>query len=1386
MKTGTTRTQPGLTFLVTLLVAATLAACTNPFDVLQKQLEAKLKPGRSSPEGLGILLLSFNREEKARTIAAGSVAPSELRYTVTLTRSGFTTIQAADLPYDVGGLAIPDIEPGDWQLVVEGFRGSPPAANPAYRGSMPVSISSGGNPVSITLYRLQEGFGELHVTISWTVDNPAVPPVDNYEMLWTSNLTDFLNGTGGTPPFSAGFSDTSGAFTIAESALASGYYYLTIIWKKGAVVVGRTLESVHIHDTLDATKTMFLPSGSFSSPPPAPANLTLSYNRDTSFALTGIVLSWDDLAYTETGYKVYRTINAGIQELLAGALPANTKSFLDSDVTGLVLGNMVEYHIAAVNGFGESQLDGPASTLYSLSWANGGATAGDPPSGGLVFSGERIFLPWHGNLRGPYVPATGDAVTQRFLGWNDSLTTRLPLEPLDIPGGNVTLTAVWTDDASVLRKIGPAGGLIFYENPNPAWAIADGWLYMEAAPTDNNTNWISGGSTQSTFIGNTQAGVGYGKLNSLYIIGQPDHAGGAAGLAANTVVNGYTDWFLPSEGEASLLFMNLWQSPYFLGQFQSAEYYWTSTELDATQARTVGFSSGDLAGATKDSFKLFRPVRAFRSPTQTWLVRYNANGADTGAAPVDLYHYESSQGFTPPGQGSLTRAGHIFAGWNTQADGSGMAYPAGKSRIIPGGYFVLYAQWLPWPNVQHRGMTSVPGGTFNQNFGGNWFAHTLSSYQLGTYEVTYELWYTVRLWAESNGYTFARPGTEGVFGNTGGPPGAKKHDPVNMISWHDVLVWCNAYSELEGLTPAYRNPSLVIIKDSTDVANCNSAIWNRAADGYRMPTAGEFNHAARWQGGYTTYADGAEEYPVSTGRWWSSDNNASGSGSLATNTVATGLVAWYNGNAGSNTKTVGTKSPNALGIYDMSGNLSEWNWDASFGTNPTGAVMDFAFDTGANRSLRGGSYLDSAASLAIGSSSGTLPEGASQTYGFRVARTTPANHWSINYHANGASSGIIPASEFILTGLNAVVHQNTGALARGTYTFAGWNTLANGKGADFAADGSAFIVGISNHTVLHAKWHPPYRVPKTGVTTITEPGDDGDLQAGMAWPVGRFTNHGDGTITDNLTGLMWEQAPDAGTYTWVNALEYANNLDLASYTDWRLPNRTELHSLANFGEFNQSTWLNSQGFASVTNNTYWSSTTRRDGTGSSIEAWAMNMINGGVLYTLKTNANRVLAVRGTSSNLPRTGQSETFEAGDDGALQQGKAWPVPRFADNGNLTVTDHLTGLTWVKTPYVTGQTWSDALSYANNLTLGGLSDWRLPNIFELSTLVHVQEFTPVTWLQGQGFTGVQNYIYWSSTNGANDANRREYIWIGQNQGVSTEVATWAGGFTWAVRGGE
>lgn len=157
-------------------------------------------------------------------------------------------------------------------------------------------------------------------------------------------------------------------------------------------------------------------------------------------------------------------------------------------------------------------------------------------------------------------------------------------------------------------------------------------------------------------------------------------------------------------------------------------------------------------------------------------------------------------------------------------------------------------------------------------------------------------------------------------------------------------------------------------------------------------------------------------------------------------------------------------------------------------------------------------------------------------------------------------------------------------------------------------------------------------LPKTGQTISYAPGDDGDLQIGEAWPVPRFTDDGDGTVIDQLTGLVWlRNANCFGARNRNQALTDANNLaagfcgltDGSNVGDWRLPNLYELHSLVDYTQFNPAL-SSGHPFIGSSSVSYWSSTSHSLGGGA---GWYVNFLEGVVFVSNTTNSYAVWPVR---------------------------------------------------------------------------------------------------------------------------------------------------------------
>ncbi len=211
-----------------------------------------------------------------------------------------------------------------------------------------------------------------------------------------------------------------------------------------------------------------------------------------------------------------------------------------------------------------------------------------------------------------------------------------------------------------------------------------------------------------------------------------------------------------------------------------------------------------------------------------------------------------------------------------------------------------------------------------------------------------------------------------------------------------------------------------------------------------------------------------------------------------------------------------------------------------------------------------------------------------------------------------------------------------------------------------------------------------------------------------------YTDNGDGTITDDVTGLMWQQDPGDRTY-YSDAVAGLDSFSLAGYDDWRLPSIKELYSLylgngtdplgPDIDESELTAFIDTDYFVFEYGDTrmidsQWISSTIYESTvmGGQECFFGVNFADGRIkCYSTGGGPSGYFAiyVRGSS------------DYGENS------------FSDNGDDTIVDEATGLTWQQQDNGAGIDWESALSYCSDLDLGGSDDWRLPNVKELQSLV-------------------------------------------------------------------
>jgi formylglycine-generating enzyme required for sulfatase activity/membrane-bound inhibitor of C-type lysozyme len=250
-------------------------------------------------------------------------------------------------------------------------------------------------------------------------------------------------------------------------------------------------------------------------------------------------------------------------------------------------------------------------------------------------------------------------------------------------------------------------------------------------------------------------------------------------------------------------------------------------------------------------------------------------------------------------------------------------------------------------NIIPSDFVTIAGGSFNNGTSNV----TVSSFYMDKCELTQAGYQAVMGTNPASGYGFG------------------SNYPVYYVTWFNAIEYCNRRSISEGRTPCYSYSTYGTNPDNwptgcfTDPNNHTNVSCNWTAIGYRLPTEAEWQFAAR--GGNLTH-----------------DYTYSGSNDVS-------AVAWYNDNSGGTTYPVGTKPPNELGLFDMTGNVWEWTWDI-FGnynsgvqTNPHGTTV------GSYRVFRGGAWNISAIYCPVSIRNYASATGSYSYIGFRCVVPIP-------------------------------------------------------------------------------------------------------------------------------------------------------------------------------------------------------------------------------------------------------------------------------------------------------------------------------------------------------------------------------------------------------------
>lgn len=278
-----------------------------------------------------------------------------------------------------------------------------------------------------------------------------------------------------------------------------------------------------------------------------------------------------------------------------------------------------------------------------------------------------------------------------------------------------------------------------------------------------------------------------------------------------------------------------------------------------------------------------------------------------------------------------------------------------------------------------------------------------------------------------------------------------------------------------------------------------------------------------------------------------------------------------------------------------------------------------------------------------------------------------------------------------------------------------------------------------------------------------------------------YTDNGDGTVTDNVTGLMWQKSPDTNAdgkldakdkKTYKQAVDGAASFNLNGYTDWRLPTIKEQYSLIIFSGVDPSGYegKTTAGLIPFIDTNYFDFGYGKeedheriiDSQYASSTKYVDDKMKGPELLFGVNFADGRIKGYGLKMPFGPRPDKTFFVTYVRGNTSYGKN----DFKDNKDGTISDKATGLMWMQKDNQKAINWEDALSYAENTEFAGHSDWRLPNVKELQSIVDYTRSPSTTNSAAidplfnstpiKNEAGQSDYpFYWSSTTHSNWTNK-------------------------------
>jgi uncharacterized protein (TIGR02145 family)/uncharacterized repeat protein (TIGR02543 family) len=715
----------------------------------------------------------------------------------------------------------------------------------------------------------------------------------------------------------------------------------------------------------------------------------------------------------------------------------------------------------------------PGATRFTVYFNGNGTTGGSAPTPVSADSGSSIKLPEQSAME-----RTGYS----FGGWNtknDGTGTNYAANTSYVVKGNVTLYATWNAQTfSLTANISTTGGGTVSRKPNRDTYQYGEQVTVTATPAAGYTftGWSGASDSKDASItitmnGNKTLTAGFGKQGATRFTVYFNSNGGGSAPASVSADSG-SAVTLPDQ-------QTMLKTGY---NFEG----W-NTKSDGTGTDYAANFSYTVTG----NVTLYAKWTAYPKYTVTYNGNNNTGGSVPAAATAD-----SASTLTLSGQGTLTRTGYSFTGWNTNGAGTGTDYAAGASYTVKGNV-TLYAKWTAYPKytITYNGNSNTGGSVPTATTADSGSSVTLSNQ--GTMART--------------GYNFDGWNTSSAGTGTNYAAGASYTVTGNVTLY---AKWTAAtYSLTTNLSVANsgtvsRSPNKEAYQYGEEVTVTATAAsgytftgWSGASDSKEASIKVTMDGNKTLTAGFGK--QGATKFTISFNNNGSTGGSApaavtADSGSSITLSSQGTLARTLYNFSGWNTSSAGTGTDYAAGAsYTVTGNITLYaKWTAypkytvtyNGNSNTSGsAPATTTTDSGSTVTLSGAGTMARTLHNFSGwntSSAGTgtnYAAGASYTVTGNVtlyAKWTAYPKYTVTYDGNSNSSGSAPAAATVDSG-SSVTLPAQGTLARSKHNFGGWNTSSAGTGTNYAAEASYKVTG---NVTLYAKWtaYPTYKVTYSG------------------------------------------------------------------------------------------------------------------------------------------------------------------------------------------------------------------------------------------------------------------------------------------------------------------